>query len=114
MSPSDIRNILCLFNQGISQKEIAGKLGTTITIISDIVRKKIYKEVEREDGVYIPHTKNQGKNNKLSAENVKDILLRLLKGERANKLAKEYGVSPTTIGLIKNKKTWRHLLGGTS
>lgn len=109
MSPTDIRSIVLLFNKGIRQKEIAKQYGTTITTISDIVRKKIYKEIEREDGVYIPHNKNRGKNNKLCEQDVRKIKWRLAKNEKANKLAYEYGVTPTTIGLIKNKKIWRYV-----
>lgn len=109
MSTTDILSIVLLFNKGIRQKELAKKYGTTITTISDIVRKKIYKEVKRPNGKYVPHKENKGQNNKLSAEDVKSIRFRLLKRERANKLAAEYGVSPTTIGLIKNQKTWRHV-----
>ena len=51
----------------------------------------------------------QGEKTWLTTKQVIQIYLRLLKGEKANKLAQEYGVHRSTIGDIKNGKTWREV-----
>jgi len=46
---------------------------------------------------------------KLTDEKVKDIKIKLKNGITGTILAKEYGVSNTTIYDIKNKKFWKHI-----
>ena len=56
-----------------------------------------------------------GENNslsKLSELQVKEIISRLGKGEKAKDLAYEYNVVPKTIRNIKNGKTWVHVSKG--
>lgn len=56
----------------------------------------------------------QGSDNgtaKLNEDEVSDILSRLSKGETGSSLAREYGASPSTISMIKQRKTWRHIDG---
>lgn len=46
---------------------------------------------------------------KLTESDVKDILSRLKAGETGRSLANEYGVSETTISMIKNGNNWAHI-----
>jgi hypothetical protein len=43
---------------------------------------------------------------KLKPEQIPVILERLARGEKGYKLASEYNVSPATISMIRNKRTW--------
>lgn len=54
----------------------------------------------------------QGEKNscaKLTEDNVKEIIQRLLNGETQESIAKDYGVSFHAISEIKRKKNWTHL-----
>lgn len=46
---------------------------------------------------------------KLTESDVQEIRRRLSTGERGRRLAKEYGVTETTISYIKNRKSWGHI-----
>lgn len=47
---------------------------------------------------------------KLTSEQVLEIYHRSWDGESNVSLSKEFGVHPDTIGLIRNKKTWKEIL----
>lgn len=49
---------------------------------------------------------------KLSEESVKKIIIRLLNNEFPSDIAKDFGVSVSTIADIRHKKTWAHLTDG--
>lgn len=48
-------------------------------------------------------------NAKLSNQNVIEIKTQLSNGVPSNDVANSFGVNPTTIGLIKNGRSWKHL-----
>lgn len=78
------------------------EIGTPKENVSDMIERGRSK-------IHSPKPKLQGiKNfsNKLTEEQVKDVYLSKLS---SYKLAKEYGVSKTTILLIKHKKMWSWL-----
>src|SRR5450755_3829544 len=50
--------------------------------------------------------RNAGVNTRLTPDNVRDIHRRLKSGERAQDIAKRYGVMPATISRIKTGTTW--------
>lgn len=62
-----------------------------------------YKNGERLQGEKNP-------NSRLTAENVKNIKLRLQNGEVGAHIAKEYGVSKVTIYNIRDGKRWSHVV----
>jgi hypothetical protein len=62
--------------------------------------KNYNREVPRGEESYL---------SKLTEENVKNIIFRLLKGERQWTIAKDYGVNQSTISCIKTGQTWKAL-----
>jgi hypothetical protein len=64
-----------------------------------------------QDMVERGHSTKGSKNpmSKLSEDDVKTILIRIKKGEFAEKIAEEYKVSKMTIGCIAGRITWRHI-----
>ncbi|WP_372809352.1 HNH endonuclease [Litorivivens sp.] len=46
---------------------------------------------------------------KLVADDVRRIKARLAKGEAAASVARDFGVTPTNVGLIKSGRIWRHV-----
>ena len=60
-------------------------------------------------GRTVPHVGEGHPCSKLTESDVFSIRSRLVSGELRSGIASEYGVHKTTIALIENRKTWKHL-----
>lgn len=71
-----------------------------LCFVSATENMKAASEAGRLDGL------SRGRGRKLSADEVKEIKLRLAQGEAELEIAKIFGVSRRMINYIKNKKVW--------
>ena len=72
-------------------------VGSQVENIADMVNRDRSTRGERSS------------NHVLTDESVRDILKRLGKGSSQSELAREYGVSHTTINSVKRNTSWRHI-----
>lgn len=95
-------------NEGLVPKEVAKLYGVGINCVKTIYLRKTWTHITKD--LYIRPVGMESKRNqcsKLNKEKVKIIKSRLLNGENHLDIAKEYGVSRTTVLDIKKKKTWK-------
>lgn len=75
-------------------------------------RLKNAQDIKERNRTYLIRDPKLGSKNpcaKLNEENVINIRRRISNGEKSLDLAKEYGVSKTTISEVKTKKVWGHI-----
>jgi hypothetical protein len=77
-------------------------LGTQSENMKDAAKKGRMDKIKKNKGEDV-------KNSVLTNEKVKEIKIKLKNGEIGVKLAKEYGVTKTTIYQIKHGKWWKHI-----
>lgn len=86
----------------------AGKLDNSAANLSYGTRSKNLGEDRRRDGTTNAGVRNG--NAKLTDEIVRQCRARASRGERPEVLAREFGVTTSTVLYVVNGATWRHLL----
>lgn len=100
----DILQIKELIKLGMHLSEIAKKFNVSYSIISKIKRGKSWKHVG-EDLSYLKYQNSI----RLTEDEVKEIKLLLNSGMKQKEIAKKFGVSASTICVIKKNKFWRNI-----
>lgn len=72
------------------------------------VQKQNIRDMFRKKRNNTPHGESQWCS-KFTNDDIKNIRTRKDNGESADSIAKDFGVSPSTIYRIISKKTWRHV-----
>ena len=91
------------WRQGETQTALAREFGVDQTTLSSLLTGKSWKHVPLEPTA----ERYRGANAKLKQAQVKEIRDRRTRGERLKELAREFGVSPTTICSIARHKDWK-------
>lgn len=111
LTEEDVRSIYHLFAEGMNNMEIAEKFNVSPDAIS-LVRcgkswERLYGEFYKDGSK--PMQGYRTREECLTEEQVKEIYV-LLSNKRKNKdIAKDFGVTPTTISAIKRGKNYKHL-----
>ena len=113
LTEKNVIRILKLRSKGLTCEKIARKFDIDQTTISDIIRRKTWKFVDRK---YLKKNESCGfgekyGGSKLSDKDVTKIRKIYKEGKIFQKeLAKRYGVNVPTISKIVTNRTWKHLL----
>ncbi|MGB3205193.1 MAG: GIY-YIG nuclease family protein [Crinalium sp.] len=98
----DILLIVQKYSDGCTVSAIAREYGVARTAINSVLFGTGWLHIERK--IFVPKTIK-----KLTDTQALEIKQRLLKGELYSALAKDFGVSPTTIISIMQGKLWQHI-----
>ncbi|MCM8525629.1 MAG: hypothetical protein NE327_03865 [Lentisphaeraceae bacterium] len=93
-------SICTALSMGETQKKIAKRLNVSQSTIAQVKKESVGNKY----GIDVSNLSKR----KLSEEDVKEIRLRLEKGEKGAALAREYDVTRTHISDIKNGKCWNN------
>lgn len=104
----DVRRIHSLAVSGKSCASIAGEYGIAVSTVSGILTGKSWSHLGM-DAIHVKASGGRHWNSVLTEETVSRIRERLASGDRASDLAREYGVSQSTIADIKHRRTWDHV-----
>jgi hypothetical protein len=120
VTPSQVLDISTRYRAGgVTQSVLASEYGISRSTISRIARRENWTQIlpPGEESYHAPQQPEwyaRGERvggAKLTAEQVRVIRVRYAtKGISQRVLASEYGVSRSTIGLIVERKTWKHIL----
>ena len=113
----DIRSICEMMEENIPTYQIFINLGVDYysnriacnMLIGQLRRGEIHKTISSEYNIRNYICGVNKKDCKLNISDVSNIYMRLLFGDKAAKLAKEFLVSHSTICKIRDKKTWKTL-----
>lgn len=110
LSERQVRQILYLLNLETSIKRLMARYNVSRQTIQDIKYNHTWRHVQRK----WPRKDSTAKGEKhgcaiLNEKQVRRIVELLETGMSITCIARRYGVDRTTIGLIKNGRTWRHI-----
>jgi transposase len=115
LTQEEVAEIRAHHANGTKQVRLAQIYGVSPHIIGQIVHKTDYKprnaywteQARRSHRQRKCAQRDTGLNARLTRDQVVDIKTRLAGGERGEKIAQEYGVSKSTISLIRKGKRWK-------
>jgi len=115
LTQKEIAEIRAHHANGAKQVRLAQTYGVSPHIIGQVIRKANYKprnaywteQARQEHRQRKCAQRDNGLNARLTRERVVDIKTRLAGGERGERIAQEYGVSKSTISLIRKGKRWK-------
>jgi RNA polymerase sigma factor (sigma-70 family) len=102
-SPMTVEILTRLDVLGEPHKILASELGVTISRISQLRAQALREAIEVNSSIEVQKKKHGAA--KLSIEQVEEIRKSLETGKSQKELAKEFGVSQSTVSQIKNSKT---------
>ena len=81
-----------------------------IKVLSDSKKKEHFRKIQlsKEHNNNVVRGERVG-NSKLKADDIKNIRIRLSNKDQIIKIAKDFNVNETTIRLIRDKVTWKHV-----
>src|SRR5450755_3293641 len=120
LTQKEIAEIRAHHANGAKQVRLAQAYGVSPHTIGQIVHKANYKprnaywteQARRSHRQRKCAQRDTGLNARLTRDQVVDIKARLACGERGEKIAQEYGVSKSTISLIRRGKRWADVQTG--
>jgi len=115
LTQEEVAEIRAHHADGAKQVALAQAYGVSPHIIGQVIHKEDYKprnaywteQARRSHRQRKCAQRDNGLNARLTRERVVDIKTRLAGGERGERIAQEYGVSKSTISLIRKGKRWK-------
>jgi DNA invertase Pin-like site-specific DNA recombinase len=99
------RQIRELYLKGVHAGELARRFEVHISSIANVVQNKSWPDPTYS---YKPRIVSE-RHSILTAEKVREIRDKLLKGSTSTSVAREYGVSKQAIDSIRSGRTWKHI-----
>lgn len=114
MAEDQVKEIKILINQNVPVLDIEAKTGISAKKIRRIKRGETWNKTCEVDG-FIPSEAHdlKGENNgraKLTAEQVKQIKLRLMEGKSHKIIAEEFNITKHSVESIKYGNTWTNII----
>lgn len=98
------RRVMDALEAGRSGRSIAEEFGISPSMVSAIKHGRAWADLDPDLSDRLARTPRQGK--ALTASQVAEIKRRLLRGQSSRTVAKEFGVSASTVQAISQGKTW--------
>lgn len=87
-------------------KEIAERLGVSVWAVYELLSARTWAHVKTPTSAKV-YTRESRSRQKLSADSARAIRARYAEGERPVDLAKEFGISPSTVSNIGAGRVWK-------
>ncbi len=92
--------------------DIAAQFGVSRKLIASILNREIWKHLDSDENA--PTKKRHTKGERVKSAKLTDDAVREIRGSRFDGwthfgIAKHFGVSPSVITNVRNRKTWKHI-----
>lgn len=106
LTADDIPDIFTALHSGSSVAELANHYSVSTATINLVRSRKTWKHVQVPEHIVQAVTPQRGS---LSEADIAPILRRLLNGESASTIARDYDVSTATIQAVRERRSWAHV-----
>lgn len=104
LNADSARRVVAALEAGQSGRSIAGEFGISPSMVSAIKHGRAWSDLDPDLPDRLARAPRRGK--ALTASQVAEIKRRLLSGHSSRTVAKEFGVSASTVQAISRGKTW--------